>query len=242
VRRVAGVRIEAEMKTPSLTFPLEVVFALESMPTLDTDEGDKAGKEAKVMDLEPGKSLQAIVEFHLKEEGSHVLAVTVSYTDTGPTSGRVRTFRKLYQFAAKGCLIVRTKVGALPVVVIKSTNPEGNEERRIRKRWALEAQLENSGDDTIILESVSLEEAPWCKATGLNWDVGGEGNGVGEMENPALGPKDVQQICFLVEQISDEVEEEDTTGRLIMGMLHITWRGAMGNRGSLSTSWLGTRI
>jgi hypothetical protein len=226
------------MKTPSLTFPLEVVFALELTPTLDSD---KAGKEAKAMDLEPRKSLQGIVEFHLKEEGSHVLAVTVSYTETGPTSGRVRTFRKLYQFAAKGCLIVRTKIGALPVAVIKSTNPEGNEGTQIRKRWALEAQLENNGDDTIILESVSLEETPWCKATGLNWDMGKEGNVV-EVENPTLGPKDVQQICFLVEQIGDEVGEEDVTGRIIMGMLHITWRGVMGNRGSLSTSWLGTRL
>jgi hypothetical protein len=233
------------MKTPSLTFPLGIAFAPELTPGLDAEEekeGDEVAKAEKARDLDPGKSLQGIVEFHLKEGGSHVLAVTVSYTETGPTSRRVRTFRKLYQFAARECLIVRTKIGALPVAVIKSTTLEGKEETQIRKRWAMEAQLENSGDDMIVLESVSLEEKPWCKATGLNWDTGGEGNGVGEVENPTLGPKDVQQICFLVQQIGDDVGEEDVTGRLIMGMLHIAWRGAMGNRGSLSTSWLGTRL
>jgi hypothetical protein len=184
-QKVHGVKIEAEMKTPSSTVALDVAFA---------------------EDMEHnGRSLQGVVDFHLKEEGSHVLAVTVSYTETGATSGRSRSFRKLYQFVALSCLVVRTKISS------------------VGKNWALEAQLENSGEEVIVLESVGLEVKAWCKATGLNWD-----------ENPVLTPGDVQQVCFLVEPIA---EREAT-----MGMLSIGWRGAMGNQGILSTGWLGRKV
>jgi hypothetical protein len=243
------VRIEAEMKTPSLTVPLDVVaLAFTPAPSADTFDPLQGGDGAeniigsKVRDLASGQSLQGIVDFHLKEEGSHVLAVTVSYTETGAMSGRVRSFRKLYQFVARGCLVVRTKIGPLPELVPKSTI-KGTEDTSKRKRWALEAQLENCGDDIILLDMVALNEKPWCQATSLNWEMGSEGGGAGEVENPMLAPGDVQQICFLVEEKGQGMEQEvDPTGRLVMGMLSISWRGAMGNRGSLSTGWLGTRL
>jgi len=58
-----------------------------------------------------------------------------------------------------------------------------------------------------------------------------------------VGPGDVQQVCFLIEQKGEGMEEVvDGTGRLVVGMLSIEWRGSMGNKGSLSTGWLGTRI
>lgn len=241
-------RIEAEMKTPSLTVPLDVAFSSSTAPATDAldplqgGDGVEHGISWKGRDLASGQSLQGIVEFHLKEEGSHVLAVTVSYTETGATSGRVRSFRKLYQFVARGCLVVRTKIGPLPEPVTKSTI-KGTENTTKRKKWALEAQLENCGEDIILLDMVALNEKPWCQATSLNWDMGGEDGGVGEVENPLLAPGDVQQICFLVEEKGlDMVQEVDPTGRLVMGMLSIGWRGAMGNRGSLSTGWLGTRL
>lgn len=254
-RRISGVRIEAEMKTPSLTMPLGVAFS-QSASLTDTSyqsqsgEGEgqhvgggaEAGMNEKGRDLASGQSLQGIVEFHLKEEGSHVLAVTVSYTETGATSGRVRSFRKLYQFVARGCIIVRTKVGPLPELV---TRAAGNATVDItkRKRWALEAQLENCGEDIILLDMVAFNEKPWCTVTGLNWDNGGDDNGLSEVESPMLAPGDVQQICFLVEERGLDISQEvDPTGRLVMGMLSIGWRGAMGNRGSLSTGWLGTRL
>lgn len=221
-RHVSSVRIEAEMKTPSVTIPLEVTFA---KPVTATT-GEEYGTSKKGADLGPEESLQGIVEFHLKEEGSHVLAVTISYMETGQTSGKMRSFRKLYQFVARGCLVVRTKIGAL-----SDTTKHG---------WALEAQLENSGDDMIILDRVELIERPWCKATSLNWESGKAPEEVAEY--PILSPGDVQQVCFLVEQTDeDDAGEVDETGRLVVGMLSIGWKGAMGNKGSLSTGWLGTR-
>jgi trafficking protein particle complex subunit 13 len=248
VRRISGVRIEAEMKTPSLTVPLDVAFSSTTAPATDASDPLQGGDGTeqvlsdKGRDLASGKSLQGIVEFHLKEEGNHVLAVTVSYTETGATSGRVRSFRKLYQFAARGCLVVRTKIGPLPELVANS-GLKGTEDNIKRKRWALEAQLENCGEDIILLDMVALNEKPWCQATSLNWDLRGEDGEAGEVENPMLAPGDVQQICFLVEEKGvDMPQEVDPSGKLVMGTLSIGWRGAMGNRGSLSTGWLGTRL
>jgi hypothetical protein len=93
----------------------------------------------------PGESLQKILRFELKEEGNHVLAVTVTYTETAlagegkAASGRVRTFRKLYQFVAQQLLSVRTKAGEL---IAKDG----------MSRFLLEAQLENMGEGTVSFE------------------------------------------------------------------------------------------
>jgi len=239
-KKISSVRIEAEMKTPSMTFPLDIAFAegaqASTSASVDVllDDSEERGR-SNGSDLDAGKSLQGIVEFHLKEEGSHVLAVTVTYTETGPTSGRVRTFRKLYQFVARGCLVVRTKI----------TQFAAGKQPSSKRKWSLEAQLENCGEDIIVLDEVGLDEKEWCKARSLNWDMGGCGDyltGDGEVVNPVLGPGDVHQVCFLVEQKSDQIGESDTTGRLIMGMLSIGWRGATGNKGNLSTGWLSTRL
>lgn len=106
-------------------------------------------------------------------------------------------------------------------------------------RWALEAQLENVGEDAIVLTGLGLETKAWCRAGSLNWD------GLQAGENPILSHGDVQQVCFLVEQGGGGNEEEklvvDAAGRLVMGILNIAWRGEMGNLGSLSTGWLGVK-
>lgn len=180
--------------------------------------------------LEPAQSLQKIISYHLKEEGSHVLSVTVTYNETGTSSGRLRTFRKLYQFVAKPCMVVRTKAGALPDKFV-------GEKRR--KRWALEAQLENVGDEGICLENVVLEAKPAFKITSLNWDMY-RGVPEKEVQNPILNTKEVQQVCFLVEE--DGVLEIEPDGRLMIGQLNIGWRAKMGDVGFLSTGWLGTRL
>lgn len=218
------------MKIPSSSSPIDLVLIPE---TENADEAE-GGKERGV-DLEPGQSLQKVVNFDLKEEGSHVLAVTVTYSETTATSGRIRTFRKLYQFVCKGCMVVRTKTGALP----PSSAGKG-------RRWALEAQLENCGEETITLDMVVLETKEGFKSQGINWEVVGEGE---QMERPVLMPGegragDVQQVCFLVEEIIDEEGNgpEPVDGRLIFGILSLGWRGPMGNRGFLSTGALGARL
>lgn len=128
-RAVSGVKIQGDMQTPSnpTGSPLDLAGSLE-------DGNDTASPG-------PGESLQRILKFELKEDGNHVLAVTVTYTETAlgdgrAASGRVRTFRKLYQFVAQQLLSVRTKAGEL-------TQQGGP------SKYLLEAQLENMGEAAV---------------------------------------------------------------------------------------------
>ncbi|EAT87786.2 hypothetical protein SNOG_05395 [Parastagonospora nodorum SN15] len=140
-RAVSGVRIQGDMQTPSnpAGSPLDLTGSLE-----DGEDAVSPG---------PGESLQRILRFELKEDGNHVLAVTVTYTETAlgegkAASGRVRTFRKLYQFVAQQLLSVRTKAGEL-------TQPNGP------SKYLLEAQLENMGEAAVCLEVRDLFPYPW---------------------------------------------------------------------------------
>lgn len=140
------------MKTPTATIALLPPPADETEEDEEDDESTGAISEDKSEEnitdvLEPATSLQKVIYYHLKEEGSHVLSVTVTYSETGTSSGRVRTFRKLYQFVSKPCMVVRTKTGVLPDNVVGDKR---------KKRWALEAQLENVGEDGIVL-AVSIK-------------------------------------------------------------------------------------
>ena len=224
------------MQTPSHTFPLEVDLSVKQ------DE-----ENASV----PGQSIQRIIRFDLKEEGNHVLAVNVSYTentiapDTGFTaSGRSRTFRKLYQFIAQPCLSVRTKATELRPNEAEDNGLAPNGKSKLL-RFALEAQLENMADTAITLEQTSLDVRAPFKSTSLNWDLF-----IGEehLSRPMLGPRDVLQIAYLVEQERDATDGLDTLknnmkrdGRTSLGHLSIEWRGPMGERGFLTTGNLLTR-
>ena len=224
------------MKIPSSVAPIPLALGPDAHSTSTSNddgrenekeegEGGEEGKDSKGVELAITESLQRIVNFDLKEEGSHVLAVTVTYFETTATSGRVRTFRKLYQFVCKGCMVVRTKTGAFPPQKVGGVEQQ--------KRWALEAQLENTGEETITLDTVVLETREGFKGSGLNWD--------GEDGKPVLMPGDVQQVCFLVEQV-DEEKVKPVDGRLVFGILSLGWRGKMGNRGFLSTGTLGAKV
>ncbi|KAI5466879.1 hypothetical protein BGZ63DRAFT_344906 [Mariannaea sp. PMI_226] len=211
-KKIRDVRIEAEMKTPGLG----AVQRLEL--------GSSASGGTPEADLDSGDTLQKVVAFDLKEEGNHVLAVTVSYYEATETSGRTRTFRKLYQFICKASLIVRTKVGALDPDVQK------------RRRWVLEAQLENCSEDVVQLEKVVLETESGLSYRDCNWEASGS-------TKPVLHPSEVEQVCFVLQETGGESAIDMTSdGRIIFGSLGIGWRGEMGNRGFLSTGKLGTRV
>ncbi|KAL0940954.1 DUF974 domain-containing protein [Colletotrichum truncatum] len=215
-KSIRDVRIEAEMKTPGAG----AVQKLELTPA-----GAAASDNASGTDLDPGETLQRIVNFDLKEEGNHVLAVTVSYYEATETSGKTRTFRKLYQFICKSSLIVRTKIG-----------PLAPSSKNASRRWVLEAQLENCSEDVIQLEKVLLDLEDGLGYKDCNWEEGGAGGA-----RPVLHPGEVEQVCFVVEEAEGVHAEPDNDGRIMFGVLGIGWRGEMGNRGFLSTGKLGTR-
>lgn len=228
---ISSVKITAEMQAPSLKIPLELT------PLHD---------ESATLQIEPGKFLQKILRFELREEGTHVLAVSLSYSETtmsqqnSASSGRVRTFRKLYQFVAQPCLSVRTKVSEISAP--RSDEEKSNAQKP--QRFALEAQLENVADGPITLEKVTFDPKSPFSSTSINWDVARPGSQ--QLESPILIPRDVFQVAFLVQQQEPqrgESHSKETTkdGRIILGQLHLQWRTSMGDLGYLSTGWLMTR-
>ena len=220
-RQISIVKVGAEMRCPSGTTPLD------AMPK---DESLSSGQ------LQPGGSLQRIVQFDLREEGPHTLAVNVSYSETtiskdqAASGGRARSFSKLYQFPARPCLNVRTKISPFP-----------HEDPLDVKQLALEAQLDNVGDGPVTLQAVTFAPKPTFKSTSLNWDNGPDGNEV-VLNRPILSPRDVVQVAFLIEAKDDGPTRELTRdGRIVLGQLSIQWRTAMGETGFLSTGWLTTK-
>ncbi|EAW25468.1 trafficking protein particle complex subunit 13 [Aspergillus fischeri NRRL 181] len=252
-RVVTSVRIVAEMQTPSQVASLDL---------------EPANDPAQTEGLQRGQSLQKIVRFDLKEEGNHILAVSISYTETligsdaQAASGRVRTFRKLYQFVAQPCLSVRTKSSELAPLEVenKALGPYG---KTRLLRFALEAQLENVGDGTVVVkvcgwgillkisfltarQQTKLNPKPPFRAVSLNWDL--ERPDKVDSQPPTLNPRDVLQVAFLVEQEEGQQEglealQKDLRrdGRAVLGQLSIEWRGAVGDKGFLTTGNLLTR-
>lgn len=230
-RVVSGLRIVAEMQTPTQAIPL-----LMHPPATPEEQAES----------KPGSSLQKNIRFDLKEEGNHILAVNVSYTETtqgsgSATGGRVRSFRKLYQFVAQPCLTIRTKATDLPSKEVedKSFGPYG---RSTLVRYVLEAQIENASANVIAFEQVHLQPRPPFKSKSMNWDSAGHG------DPPSLAPRDIYQVAFIVEQQVgvkeglDELKEGlKRDGRVALGQLGIQWRSTMGEKGSLNTGNLFSR-
>lgn len=219
-RQVTSIRVGAEMQTPSGTIPLEATTSDEECPNRP---------------VKPGCSTQRIVRFDLREEGNHTLAVNLSYSETttsedqSASSGRVRTFRKLYQFVCRPCLNVRTKVSNLP-----------ESGRSQTERFVVEIQLDNMADGTIVLKNMSFNPKSAFKSISLNRDLP-------QLETqdthcPMMAPRDIMQIAFLVEQQDGDPRKEITKdGRTVLGQLGIQWRTAMGDSGFLTTGWLATK-
>lgn len=212
-RSVSAVRIVAELQTPSNQdgITLELVDAGE--------DGDGA------WDLKPGATLQRTLKHELKEEGQHVLAVTVTYTETlhsedgGASGGRARTFRKLYQFVAQQLIAVRSKV-----------TERKRREKDGAQQWILEAQLENVGETSVVLEKLWLNEREGIVGTALNGDD--------TRDATVLKPQDVEQVMFA---LREEQKSENDAVRVPLAQLNIDWRSALGERGSLTTGWLASR-
>ena len=208
------------MQAPTQNLPLDL------SSTLDESTGS---------DLDSGGSLQKLVRFDLKEEGNHVLAVSVTYTELRPDNDgelkeRTRTFRKLYQFVAAPCLSVRTKVSDFPLRGIES----GHRSKSKHLLVAIEAQLENMADGPITLKEITFSPKKSFSTTSIQPDDQGQ-------ECPFLQPRNVTQVAFLIKQLPKPMAETTKDGRIFLGQLKIQWRTSMGDPGFLATGWLTTR-
>ena len=215
-RSVSGLRVAAELQTPSNQSG--VTLELTSAEGGDESE-DGSG------DIKPGSTLQRTLKHELKEEGQHVLAVTVTYTETlhgsdgGASGGRARTFRKLYQFVAQQLIAVRSKV----------TECKRREKDGLRQ-WILEAQLENVGETSVVLQRLWLQDRESISGAALNGDE--------TKDATVLKPQDVEQVMFALRETE---KMEDASIRVPLAQLNIDWRSALGERGSLTTGWLATK-
>ncbi|KAL8969749.1 MAG: hypothetical protein Q9183_001846 [Haloplaca sp. 2 TL-2023] len=208
------------MQAPTQNLPLDLSSTL--------DESTKS-------EIDSGESLQKLVRFDLKEEGNHVLAVSVTYKELRPDNGgelkeRTRTFRKLYQFVAAPCLSVRTKVSDFPLPGIES----GLGSKAKHLSVAMEAQLENMADGPITLKEITFSPKKSFSTTSIQLDDQVQ-------ESPFLQPRDVTQVAFLIKQLPKPPTETTKDGRIILGQLKIHWRTSMGDPGFLTTGWLTTR-
>lgn len=225
------VDVKAAMQTPSRPegVPLETFSASHHGLRPHQEESNS---------LDPSETLQRIVRFDLREEGNHVLVVTVTYAEPERTStehgttaeGRVRTFRKLYQFAAQQLLNVRTKIRATPPYD-RAKTPHAH---------VLEAQLENVSDNAIVLDSVKLLPQPGFSQKGLNpWDIPDLQSSY--RQRPILHCGEVLQAAFLVQRLDRQANDSDESlrdGKIVIGQVSVAWRGDMGATGSLTTDFL----
>lgn len=219
-RHVSNVKVVAEMESPSGTMALGL---------------EPAGELSGV--LQAQQSIQRNLHFDLREEGKHTLSVSVSYSETtrsreqGASSGRVRTYRKLYPFSARPCLNVRTKVSAISA-----------KDADAPSKFALEAQVDNLADTSIVLKSIAFNPKPAFKSTSLNWDA--QPLGKGEFTNcPVMASRDVHQVAFLLQEDQTVGSRKEITrdGRILLGQLSLRWWTEMGEEGFLTTGMLTTR-
>lgn len=216
-KSITAVRIAAELQTPSNTagIPLGLATAFAE------EEGETGGV------FPPAATLQKTLSHDLKEAGAHVLAVTVSYTETSregevASGGRARSFRKLYQFVAQPVLAVRSKVSSLGMSKEKG------------RKWMLEAQLENVGEERVVVERVWLNGG-----SGIEWSGGvGKGGGGTQGKSMVLKPRDVEQVMFVVR---DRGWTTPGGGAKALAQVDIDWTSAMGEKGKLMTGWLSAR-
>jgi trafficking protein particle complex subunit 13 len=218
-KSITAVRIAAELQTPSNTagIPLELATAFAE---------EEAGEAGGV--FPPAATLQKTLSHDLKEAGAHVLAVTISYTETSregevASGGRARSFRKLYQFVAQPVLAVRSKVSSLGM------------SKENGRKWMLEAQVENVGEEGVVVERVWLNGG-----SGIEWSggVGKEEGGGLKGRSIVLKPRDVEQVMFVVRDRGWTTPGGDAKA---LAQVDIDWTSAMGEKGKLMTGWLSAR-
>lgn len=231
-KHIVSVKLAAEMQTPSQTKPLDFSPSFDGL----ADSGlARSG--------EKGAHVQSTLGFDLREEGTHILCVNISYTESTipqttaddeatnkvATGGRVRLLRKLYNFNVGPCLSVRTKATTLSPTIKSAGSALG-------ERFLLECQLENLADDVITMERLIFEPRAPFNSKSLNWDAE-------HVDVPVLAPREVTQVAFLIVEDDGALAKKEVTkdGRAILGVLTIHWRSAIGCLGVLSTGWLSSR-
>ena len=99
----------------------------------------------------------------------------------------------------------------------------------------LEAQLENVGEERVVVEKVWLNGGSgieWSGGVGKDKEAGLQGTSI------VLKPRDVEQVMFIVQ---DRGWTTPGGGAKALAQVDIDWTSAMGEKGKLMTGWLSAR-
>jgi hypothetical protein len=105
------------------------------------------------------------------------------------------------------------------------------------RKWMLEAQLENVGEERVVVEKVWLNGGSgieWSGGVGRDDADGSQGKG----KAIVLKPRDVEQVMFVVR---DRGWTTPGGGAKALAQVDIDWTSAMGEKGKLMTGWLSAR-
>jgi len=169
--------------------------------------------------IEPGQSIDHVLNHEVKELGTHILVCEVNYL--APSSGKMN-FRKFFKFSVLKPLDVKTKF----------YNAENDD-------VFLEAQVQNVTNWPLCLEKVALEPSPMFKVTSLNTIPGNESGQLVFGKVNYLKSQDSRQYLFSLTPRSDlKLNYKQLKGATNIGKLDIIWRSNFGEKGRLQTSQL----
>ena len=171
------------------------------------------GVEAKI---DPGQSIDHVLNHEVKELGTHILVCEVNYNSS---SGKMN-FRKYFKFQVMKPLDVKTKF----------YNAENDD-------VFLEAQVQNVTSGPLCLEKVGLEPSPMFRVMSLNQDDDSGKLVFGKVN--VLQPQDSRQYLFSLTPRNDlKLSYKQLKGATNIGKLDIIWRTNFGDKGRLQTSQL----
>lgn len=197
--------------------------------------------------LQPGGSLELLVQHEVNEMGTHALECTVTYAvrvagDDGHGAKLAgRSFRKVYRFQVSNPLKVKTKAHA-PAA---SQGPSACLSRAERGKVFLEVLLENLCEEAMAFSRVALEPtADWtCLDANLL-------PAASPLEPPTalfsadatlLPPGAVRQYLFVCTPTANAAPALPGASQ-VLGRLDIAWRTPNGEPGRLQTAMLGRRV
>ncbi|ESO08098.1 hypothetical protein HELRODRAFT_75396 [Helobdella robusta] len=175
-------------------------------------------------ELQPGSSIDEIIQHEVKELGTHILVCAVNYNT--PHVEKMH-FRKFFKFHVLKPLDVKTKFYSV----------ESDE-------IFLEAQLQNITPNPMFLERVSLEPSSPYKVESLN-DVHTVTGSNQTIFDPVvfINSQDTRQYLYKLTMqrqpaTTTSNNNNNTYGLFNIGKLDIVWKSNMGERGRLQTSQL----
>uniref|UniRef100_A0A0V0GCH1 Putative trafficking protein particle complex subunit 13 n=1 Tax=Triatoma dimidiata TaxID=72491 RepID=A0A0V0GCH1_TRIDM len=167
-------------------------------------------------DIEPGATVDQLINHEVKEFGAHILICEINYFYGNLTSEPL-TFRKFFKFEVLKPLDVKTKL----------YTAESNE-------VYLEAQVQNITSGSLILEKVSLETSDLFRVSELNTTTE-----VGDLEVSTMSSGDSRQFLYSLTPVCDHVANVKVLSKTTyIGKLDIVWKSNLGEKGRLQTSQL----